>query len=442
MTVRLTFYGGAGEIGGNKFLVEDGDSRLFLDFGMSLHDRGRYFSEPFLSPRDQRGLIELGVMPSVDGLYKDDEGELPADAVVLSHAHIDHAACISLLNRKIPVYCGETTHLILQALSEIRPSSFENDLRGLDFRTFRTGEKIRVGGIELEPIHVDHSLPGAYGFIVRTSNGTIVYSGDFRAHGPMAKMTWEFVNKAAAEKPEMFLCEGTNLVRGDLQTEEHVLEKANHVVSKTKGLVLSSFSLADVDRLRTFHEAARKNNRSLAVSLKQAYLLNALAKDAHLQVPDALHDPNVVVYRKLKKNYFGWERSIIDKAQVKTSQDIRGMQDRVILVCSPYDMNEVLEIQPGPSGAFINSSSEPFTEEMEIDEERFVNWLDHFGLPRYQIHSSGHMMPTELRETVESVKPGTLVPIHTEQPELYALFVRDLAKVEQPRKNETITLGA
>jgi len=102
----------------------------------------------------------------------------------------------------------------------------------------------------------------------------------------------------------------------------------------------------------------------------------------------------------------------------------------------------VLEIQPGPSGAFINSSSEPFTEEMEIDEERFVNWLDHFGLPRYQIHSSGHMMPTELRETIELVKPRTLVPIHTEQPELYALFVRDLAKVEQPRKNGTITLGA
>src|SRR5437879_11468617 len=93
-------------------------------------------------------------------------------------------------------------------------------------------------------------------------------------------------------------------------------------------------------------------------------------------------------------------------------------------------MNEVLEIWPGPSGAFINSSREPFTEEMEIDEERFVNWLDHFGLPRYQIHSSGHMMPTELRETIEMVKPKTLVPIHTEQPELYALFVRDLAKVE------------
>ncbi len=440
MPVKVTFYGGAGEIGGNKILVQDGDSRVFLDFGMSLHDRGRYFSEPFLSPRDTSGLVELGVLPRVEGLYRDDEAEVPCDAVVLSHAHIDHAACISLLNRKIPVYCGETTKMILEALSEIRHSSFENDLDGLDFQTFRTGEKIHVGNIDIEPVHVDHSIPGAYAFIAHTSEGTIAYSGDFRAHGPMANMTWEFVQNASNEKPEMFLCEGTNLVRGDLQTEENVSEKTIHVVSKTRGLVLSSFSLVDVDRLRTFHECAKKNNRMLGVSLKQAYLLNSLSKDSHLKLPDPLHDPNILVYRKLKKNYYSWEKSVMDKTSVKTSQDIRGMQSKVILVCSPYDMNEVLEIQPGPSGAFINSSSEPFNEEMEIDEERFVNWLDHFGLPRYQIHSSGHMMPTEMREAVETVKPERLVPIHTEQPELYSLFVRDIATVELPKKNGTITL--
>jgi ribonuclease J len=31
----LTFYGGVDEIGGNKVLVEDQNTRLFLDFGMS-----------------------------------------------------------------------------------------------------------------------------------------------------------------------------------------------------------------------------------------------------------------------------------------------------------------------------------------------------------------------------------------------------------------------
>jgi ribonuclease J len=33
--VSLTFYGGVDEIGGNKVLLEDGDARVFLDFGQS-----------------------------------------------------------------------------------------------------------------------------------------------------------------------------------------------------------------------------------------------------------------------------------------------------------------------------------------------------------------------------------------------------------------------
>ena len=33
---KLTFYGAVNEIGGNKILLEDNGTKLFLDFGMSL----------------------------------------------------------------------------------------------------------------------------------------------------------------------------------------------------------------------------------------------------------------------------------------------------------------------------------------------------------------------------------------------------------------------
>jgi ribonuclease J len=437
--VQIDLLGGIGEIGGNKFLVHDKDAKILLDFGMSLGLRGQFYSEPFLAPRDIQGLISLGIIPEVNDLYRDGE-EPPIDAVILSHAHIDHSMCISLLNRNIPVYCGETTLAILQTLSEMRPKGFENDLEGIQFKTFRTGDKIDFEEIQLEPFHVDHSIPGSYGFLIHTSGGTIAYSGDFRAHGSKSELTTDFVEAAKRSEPDLFLCEGTNLVRGDLRTEQEVLEKSDHVIKKTKGLVLANFSSADIDRLRTFYEIAKANDRILAVTMKQAYLLRALANDKHLEVPDVLHDSHIAVYQRSKKTFYHWEKDILGATSVKTAKDIRETQNKVILASSSYDMNEVLEIHPGAAGAFINSSSEPFNEEMEMDHERFINWLNHFGLPMYQIHSSGHMMPTELRETIGQVKPKRLLPIHTEQPELYRLFVKDITEVETPTKGSTVNL--
>ncbi len=69
--VQIELLGGVGEIGGNKFLVRDNESRILLDFGMSLGARGQFFSEPFLAPRDGQGLISLGILPDVHDLYRD-----------------------------------------------------------------------------------------------------------------------------------------------------------------------------------------------------------------------------------------------------------------------------------------------------------------------------------------------------------------------------------
>src|SRR2546430_17402486 len=114
--VQVDLLGGIGEIGGNKFLVEDSDSRILLDFGMSLGTTGQFFSEPFLSPRDRQGMVTLGILPDIHGLYRDEDTP-PIEAVVLSSTHADHSMGISPLNRKLPVHCGETTRSILNTWS-------------------------------------------------------------------------------------------------------------------------------------------------------------------------------------------------------------------------------------------------------------------------------------------------------------------------------------
>ena len=65
MLVHLTFSDGADCIGGNKILLEDDETSLFLDFGTNFKAEGMFFDE-FLDPRNNFGfydLLSLDILP-------------------------------------------------------------------------------------------------------------------------------------------------------------------------------------------------------------------------------------------------------------------------------------------------------------------------------------------------------------------------------------------
>ena len=112
-----------------KFLIEDKGTRLFLDFGMQISKFNQYFAE-FVNPRlcnAMGDLFEFDMLPKLKGLYRKDyakhmdfDGDEDTEfhAVLLSHAHADHAAYIHYLRPDIPIYCSEATKLIMQALQD------------------------------------------------------------------------------------------------------------------------------------------------------------------------------------------------------------------------------------------------------------------------------------------------------------------------------------
>ena len=250
------------------------------------------------------------------GIYKFDGKAPDVDAVFVSHGHMDHSAYLSFINREIKVYCGETTKIILQALSETRKADLEFNVKGINLKPFRTGAKIIEGNLEVEPIHVDHSVPGAYGFIIHTSKGAVVYTGDFRVHGAKPKMTYDFVEKAKEVQPMAIVTEATNMTGASVSSETEVESKLNSIVEQADGIILADFAYTDIDRLNSFYQIAKKNGRCLAVSLKQAYLLEALRKDKRLSIPD-LDDENTLIFRKSKKKYDKWENRVIDQYESK-----------------------------------------------------------------------------------------------------------------------------
>lgn len=129
-------------------------------------------------------------------------------------------------------------------------------------------------------------------------------------------------------------------------------------------------------------------------------------------------------------------------ARIIDSAELRADQSKFVVAFSTPDFKELVDIRPDPGSVFVLSMSEPFNEEQEFEFERLQNWLDHFGLPMYHVHCSGHIMPSELKKSVEKIKPRKLFPIHTEHPGLFSKYMSDAAEIEAPSKGRKYELNA
>lgn len=132
----LTVYDGANGIGGNKIYLEEGGKGVFLDFGKNFDKYGAYY-EDFLKSRDTRGihdLMYLDLLPKLN-IYRPDL--TPSDlslaqfptlnisAVLLSHAHMDHAGNLGVLRKDIPIVASPQSLAIMKGMQDAGVSSIE-----------------------------------------------------------------------------------------------------------------------------------------------------------------------------------------------------------------------------------------------------------------------------------------------------------------------------
>ena len=277
---------------------------------------------------------------------------------------------------------------------------------------------------------VDHSLPGACGYIIYSDAGNLVYTGDIRFHGSNQELSKEFVKRAKAAEPRWMLSEGTRIDSKEKDSEEGVKRKIAEFIAGSKfQLVFAEHPIRDLDRVTSIFEAAKENNRHFVVNLKLAYLINELDD----LCPFSLDEVKILVPRKnwglidkegidgklVEQDYLVWERAFINRANCITYHELRRNPAKYVVSMSLWELNQLTDIKPSRGAIWIKSSCEPFCDEMELDESRKRNWLDHFEIKEYFAHASGHASGDEIRAMIKEINPEELIPIHTEHPELF-----------------------
>ena len=459
-----------------------------MDFGMSFSQEGQFFSQ-FLNARTSNSLndlFELGILPKIKGLYRRDYAkhmdfggteDNEIDAILLTHAHVDHCAYIPYLRPDIPIYCSEESKLIMQNFDETGSDQYLTQKekfqthQGKDgkvmrtsgdaakvprrIETFESGREFSIDSISVNPMPVDHSIPGVHAFILQTHDGIIGNTADLRFHGRQSEDTEKFVQKCAESDLDLLLCEGTRVSAAASLTEFDVERKVAQIINDTTGLVICGYPIRDLDRLMSFYIAAKNTNRYLLIDMKQAYLLKLFDESPNLKgkFPSPT-DKNIKVYiqrgswglidkdletfteRQLLQDYGVWQREFLDYPNSVDYRDVQKNQKEFIFYCSDYRLQDLIDIKPSEGASYIRSLTEPFNTEMEIKEDQVKNWFVHFGVINrdedwHQIHVSGHGDGEQIRHVVKDTHAKSLIPIHTVHDEYHKQWHNNVKSVNQ-----------
>ncbi len=458
----MTFFGEANEIGGTKILLEDFgyDVKLFLDFGINFDNYYENFKDEV--PTSLEELIRCKLLPaesdtSIKNLYskffifnhdrmnypqkvKECEGKIDPptnlDGILISHAHKDHYYGLPLINRNVLIYTGVDTEKIISAHYESTKRQMVTFERDLKWKLFRTGNVIEIKGMKIFPVHVDHSIPAAYGFILNTSSGIIVYSGDFRMHGPLSWMTNDLIIKAkeqcvasSQDRVNLLICEGTHIHKGAVESETIVKDQLEVLFQNAFfDYALVKYDMVDWDRFRTFVDIAKKYNWKYIISEKEAYfyyLLNKKATYATMKNPNLKQDDNIYVLLKDATN-FSWQKKIrsvfkkIGKENRLIEWDQLKTLDGKFLFYITNFYSELKKYLPLDSkGVFISSSIDPYVEEFLEKSKSLEKKFYDLDIPSYRIQASGHAKPHDIAKFVRAIEPRTLIPVHTNSANLF-----------------------
>jgi ribonuclease J len=254
--LRVIPIGGLGEmgIGKNMMAIEYDNDIIVIDMG-------------FLFPGSDYPGINY-IVPDISYLL---ENKHKIRAIVFTHGHLDHIGAVRHLVHQIPapIYGSKFTLAMVQKNMEEATSGFEPEYHVMDPEAH---EQVFLGdNFSIELVRVNHSIPDATAVVVRTPEGVVVDTGDWRFEdNPVDGVKFDLdrlTEIATKEGITLLLNESTNCESDGTHThgEFDIQASMGQVMDKypNSRLIISAFS-SQIHRMQIILNEAKAHGRKVA----------------------------------------------------------------------------------------------------------------------------------------------------------------------------------
>ena len=411
--LKIIPLGGLDEIGKNMTVFEYEDDIIIVDCGMSFPDE------------DMLG-VDL-VIPDITYLRKNIH---KVRGIFVTHGHEDHIGALPyvLKEMNVPVYGNKLTlGLIRRKLTEHRM-----DKTAMLIET-KPGSIIQRGCFTVEFIKVNHSIPDAAGFAIRTPVGIVLHTGDFKIdttpiHGRAIDLAR--IGELGKEGVLLLMSDSTNAGKPGMATSEKKVGKALLTIfenNPNKRIIVASFA-SNVHRVQQIVDASVRFGRKVAVSGRSMEGVIAVAHE--------------LGYLKMPKGTLVPLEQVGSFPPGKITIITTGSQGEPMSALSRMAHSDHRTINVNSNDLIIISASPIPGNERLVSH--VINELEKLGATVVDnkmagVHVSGHACEEELKLILGLAKPKFFMPVHGEY---HHLVAHSKLAMEAGMEEENIFIGA
>lgn len=392
--IKLIALGGVRENGKNLYIAEVDESIFVLDVGLKY-------------PENEQLGVDF-VIPNMDYLF---ENKDRIAGVFLTHGHADAIGALPylLVETKVPVFGSELTI----ELAKLFVKGNDTVKKFNDFHVIDEDTEIDFGGTVVSFFKTTHSIPESLGIVLKTSEGNIVYTGDFKFDQTASQSYATDFARLAEIGREGVLALLSDSANADstiqVASESEVAKEISNTIGDWEGRVIVAAVASNLSRIQQVFEAAARTGRRVVLT---GFDIENIVRTAIRLKKLSLVDERLLIKPKEMSKFEDHELIILETGRM--GEPINGLRKMSI------GRHRYVEIKEGDLVYIVTTPS--IAKEALV--ARVENMIYQAGgvvkLITQDLRVSGHGNERDLQLMLNLLQPKFLFPIQGEYRELAA----------------------